>query len=68
MNNDLPRRNGEAVLATLREQDVKLADLHQRVAGLGEAVATLMLRVQQMERLLIVQQVTNMGNGPTVKG
>lgn len=65
---DLPRRNGQSVLEALRGQDVKLAEQQLRIDGLNQTVATLLLRVHQVEQFVAIQKVVNMGTGPTVRG
>lgn len=67
MNDDLPRRNGPAVLGTLRAMGVKLAEQQLRIDGLNQTVATLTSQVQELQQFVAAQRVVNMGTGPTVR-
>lgn len=65
--NELSRRNGNAVLTTLQRYQDTINRQHERIDLLHNAVAGLLMRVQELEKYVAVHKVVTTGLGPTVK-
>lgn len=61
----IPRRNGQAVMMTLQQMEIKLSQMGVTIQALQSMSAQLLTRVQHMETELAVQQAARRGNGPT---
>lgn len=64
---DLPRRNGDAVAAAIKELTANVLEQKQRADLLQTAVSSMSERMNALEQMLRVQQMKSTGTGPTVK-
>lgn len=64
---DLPKKNGAAVMETLRDMDARVRGQQIRVDKLNEALSTALARIEALESQLAVMRVMTQGHGPSVR-
>lgn len=62
----LSRRNGQSVMLSLDQMNVRLAEYQDRLASLNTAVATLSNRLMVAEQFIALLRAERLGRGPTV--
>lgn len=62
---DLARRNAEAVAETLKEMDARVRAQQIRIDGLVATMSGLLVRLEALERLMLLRRAEAAGHGPT---